>query len=71
MDEMRTFAHGFTRGWLSVLGPRLILPKIPAPPIQTSGTDYIRGLMGGIEAAKKKLAEKTSSSDDVTAFRDF
>ena len=59
MNNKQRFAEGFTDGWSSVFGTTLTLPEISAPSIQASGTDYIHGLIEGIEAAKKKMAEIT------------
>jgi hypothetical protein len=36
----------------------LNFPEIPAPPIQSSGTKFIHGLIEGIEAAEKQILEK-------------
>ena len=59
MVEQQKFVHGFIEGWHSVVGPRLDFPEIPSPPIQGSGSDYFRGLVAGIEAAKTKAPEAT------------
>jgi hypothetical protein len=62
MPKPQTFAQGFIAGWHSIVGPRLDFPEIPSPSIQGSGSEFIHGLMQGIEAAKKFFAEKTAES---------
>jgi hypothetical protein len=57
MQQGQSYTDGFLQGWTSVLGPRLEFPEIPAPPIQSSGSPFIRGMMEGIAAAKKQLAD--------------
>ena len=57
MDEKQTFINGFFQGWQSVAGPTLQPPEIQAPSPQPSGSRFIHGLIEGIEAAKKKMAE--------------
>ncbi len=49
----QTFAQGFIEGWHSVVGAGLHFPEIPSPSIQKSGSEFIRGVMQGIEAAKE------------------
>jgi hypothetical protein len=51
MQETQRYVEGYATGWASVMGPRLILPEVPSPPTQTSGSLYILGLLNGIEAA--------------------
>ena len=59
MDEQQTFYEGFVRGWESVVGPALKPPAIEPPPPLPSGSRYMQGLIKGIEAGKKKIAELT------------
>jgi hypothetical protein len=59
MDEERTFLEGFERGWQSVVGPALPPPEIEIPPALPSGSRFMQGLIKGIEAGKKKIAELT------------
>jgi hypothetical protein len=58
MDERQTFAQGFIEGWHSVAGPRLDFPEIPSPSIHGGGSEFIHGLMQGIEAGKMQIAEE-------------
>ena len=62
MPKKRTFEEGYVQGWLSVFGPQLAFPEIPPPPLQTSGTPYICGMMQGIEAAKLCMAALPSDT---------
>ena len=64
MSNNQTFADGFVAGLVSEFGPRLIIPEIPAPPIKRIGSDYIHGLMAGIEAAKTKKLEMASENSN-------
>jgi len=57
MDNDQSYIDGFLQGWSSVVGPRLDFPEIPAPPIPASGSNFIHGLMEGIAAAKKQIAD--------------
>jgi hypothetical protein len=55
--EDRAFMDGFVEGWQSVVGPALQPPQIEIPPTRPSGSRFLHGLIEGIEAAKKKIAE--------------
>jgi hypothetical protein len=55
--EEKTFMDGFVEGWKSVVGPALQPPDIEIPPTRPSGSRFMHGLIEGIEAAKKKIAE--------------
>ncbi len=55
--EERTFMDGFVEGWRSVIGPGLQPPQIEIPATRPSGSRFMHGLIEGIEAAKKKIAE--------------
>lgn len=57
MIDKQTFADGFIQGWQSVIGQQFPLPEIPSPSTLGSRSAYIYGLMDGIEAAKKLMAE--------------
>ena len=59
MDEKLTFLEGFERGWQSVVGPAIQPPEIEMPPPLPSGSRFMQGLIKGIEAGKKKIAELT------------
>jgi hypothetical protein len=61
MDNSQTFESGYLQGWSSVLGPRLHFPEMPSPPIQSSGSLFIHGLMEGIAAAKIQLTDATQA----------
>jgi hypothetical protein len=63
MGDKQTFADGFLAGFFSVMGPRVIIPKISTPPVSKIGSDYIHGLMQGIEAAKKQIVEMATSNN--------
>jgi hypothetical protein len=67
MNNRQRFVEGFTDGWSSVLGARFVLPEISAPSIQASGTDYIHGLIVGIEAAKKQMSEMTLRDSAISS----
>lgn len=57
MDQKQTFNDGFVRGWESVVGPALPPPLIERPPIVPGVSQFMQGLILGIEAGKKKIAE--------------
>jgi hypothetical protein len=57
MDQQQTFSEGFMRGWESIVGPALEPPEIEIPPAVPSGSRFMQGLIMGIEAGKKKMAE--------------
>jgi hypothetical protein len=57
MAEDRTFMEGYLEGWESIAGPALQPPDIEPPAPRPNGSRFMRGLIEGIEAAKKKLAE--------------
>lgn len=57
MDEKQTFKDGFVRGWESVVGPALQPPPIEPPPAAAGVSQFMQGLILGIEAGKKKIAE--------------
>ncbi len=57
MGEKQTFLEGFIEGWQSIAGDRLQPPEIATPPTSPVGSKFIHGMMEGIEAAKKRLAE--------------
>lgn len=59
-DKNQTFAEGFILGWQSVLVTGFPFPEIPPSSVDGSGSNYIRGLIEGIEAAKKQLAKSNS-----------
>jgi hypothetical protein len=51
------YSEGYATGWASVLGPRLTLVEIPLPPTEAHGSNYILGLINGIEAARAREKE--------------
>jgi hypothetical protein len=57
MDEQQKFQEGFLRGWESVVGPALQPPEIERPPVAAGVSQFMQGLIMGIEAGKKKIAE--------------
>lgn len=58
-NERQTFFEGFQRGWESVVGPAIAPPDMDLPPAFPSGSRFMQGLIMGIEAGKKKIAELT------------
>jgi hypothetical protein len=64
VSAKQTFADGFIAGWVSIMGPRLVIPEIPAQPLGKIGSAYIQGLMKGIEAAKKQMVEMESQNSN-------
>ena len=57
MSNQDRYSEGYATGWTSVLGPRLELEEIPSPPTKAHGSNYILGLLNGIEAARKREKE--------------
>jgi hypothetical protein len=57
MDEQQKFQEGFLCGWESIVGPALPPPIPEFPPAVPNGSRYMQGLIKGIEAGKKKIAE--------------
>lgn len=57
IDERQTFQDGYVRGWESVVGPALQPPEIERPPVVPGASQFMQGLIMGIEAGKKKIAE--------------
>ena len=66
MDKRQTFAQGFIEGWHSIVGPRFVFPEIPSPSIHGSGSEYMSGLLQGIEAAKKAKENDRETRDQLT-----
>ncbi len=57
MDENKSFIDGFIQGWQSVVGHVLDPPEVQVPVTNPKGSRFIHGLIEGIEAAKRKIAE--------------
>jgi len=57
MSNQDRYAEGYATGWASVFGPKLRLAEIPLPPGHAHGSNYILGLIHGIEAARLREKE--------------
>ncbi len=57
MSNKDRYSEGYTRGWASILGPKLALAEIPSPPTEALGSNYIIGLINGIDAARAREKE--------------